>query len=111
MNHEKLVCNRLLLSVAERLSKLMARWPVGYGYLADQLRRAMASSILTLAEGNGKRGNSRDRRRFFQMSMGSVAEVAACLDLASVFSLISAMEQEELKKMLKASYFRIRKLP
>ena len=79
--------------------------------MADQLRRAVASAVLTLAEGNGKRGNPRERGRFFQMSLGSIAEVSAGLDLASVFGLVSAAEQEELKKALRASYCRIRKLP
>ena len=111
MNHEKLVCYHTLVKVADRLAKIMASWPKGYGYLEDQLRRAMASAILTLAEGNGKWGSSKEMRRFFQISMGSIAEVAACLDLAGVFSLISATEQEELKEQLKASYCRIRKLP
>jgi len=43
--------------------------------------------------------------------MGSIAEVSACLDLASVFRLISAREQEEKKEQLRASYCMIRKLP
>ena len=111
MNHEKLICYRQLVSVAKRVSKIVAGWPRGYGYLADQICRATASAVLTLAEGNGKRGNPRERRRFFQMSMGSISEVAACLDLATVFSLMLAAEQQELKEMLRESYCRIRKLP
>jgi four helix bundle protein len=111
MGHEKLDCYRLLVEVAERIAKLVAGWPRGFGYLADQVQRAIVSAVLTLAEGNGKRGNPRERRRFFQMSMGSIAEVAAALDLISVFSLISETEGKELKSKLRSSYCMIRKLP
>ena len=38
-------------------------FPVGYGYLADQLRRAASSVVLNFSEGTGKR-TRRDRRRY-----------------------------------------------
>lgn len=111
MGHEKLDCYRDLIHVAKAVAELVASWPKGYGFLADQIRRAIASAILTLAEGNGKRGNPAERKRFFQMSLGSISETTACLDLASVFSLISNNKQLELKELLRSSYCRIRKLP
>ncbi len=43
--------------------------------------------------------------------MGSIAEVAAALDLASDFSLIPAKVQEENKAILRAAYNRIGRLP
>ena len=89
----------------------MNGWPRGSGYLIDQIRRAMSSAVLNLAEGNGKRGQPRERRRFFRISMGSIAEVAAALDLANAFSLIPARVQEENKAILRAAYNRIGKLP
>ena len=84
MNHEKLTAYQELLSVAEDAAKRVATWPRGYGFLRDHLMRALASALLTLAEGNGKRSSKAERRRFFEMSMGSVAESAACFDLAHV---------------------------
>ena len=71
----------------------------------------MASAVLTLAEGNGKRGSAAERRRFFEMSMGSIAEVSAGLDLAGVFGLIDQCTRERLKGELLHSYHRIRRLP
>ena len=111
MGHEKLDCYRLLLEVAKGLDRIMRGWPRGYGYVADQARRAMASAVLNLVEGNGKRRYGPERRRFFRISLGSISEVAACLDLASIYSLISAEGAAELKGKLEASYFMIRKLP
>jgi len=111
MNHEKLMVYRELLSVAEDLAKRVATWPRGYGYLRDQLMRALASALLTLAEGNGKRSSKRERRRFFEMSMGSVAESAACLDLAHAYGIMHRAEQESFKSRLRRVYVMIEALP
>lgn len=55
--------------------------PTGYGFLADQLRRASSSIPLTFAEGYGKNG-IREQRRFFAIARGSACEVAAIFDVA-----------------------------
>jgi four helix bundle protein len=110
MNHEKLDCYQQLISVATDLGRDMAGWPKGYGYLVDQLRRAISSAVLNLAEGNGKRGKV-ERRRFFNISVGSIAEVSACLDIAANFNLMSGDDLTKIKGILKKSYSQIRKLP
>lgn len=111
MNHEKLGCYQQLVCVAEDLATRVTKWPKGYGYLVDQLRRAMASAVLNLAEGNGKRSSGYERRRFFEISIGSIMEVGAALDLAQVFGLIEASELESIKSRLKLAYVQIRALP
>jgi four helix bundle protein len=111
VRHEKLECYRLLVEVAEETARRMTRWPRGHGYLADQLRRAMASAILNLAEGNGKRREGADRRRFFEISLGSISEAAAALDLAHAFRLIGKADQESLKSRLKLAAIKIEALP
>ena len=111
MNHEKLGCYIQLVKTAEEVARKVARWPRGYGYLADQLKRAMASAVLNLAEGNGKRSSAAERRRFFEISLGSIAEVAAALDLALVFGLMRAQEQEALKSRLRLAAVQIGALP
>ena len=50
-------------------------------YLKDQCVRAASSVVLNLAEGSGK-DSPADRRRFYQIAMGSTREVQAILDLA-----------------------------
>jgi len=111
MDHEKLMVYRGLMGVAEEVAKRVTRWPRGYGYLGDQLRRAVVSVVLTLAEGNAKRSSSAERRRFFEMSLGSIAEVGASLDLACVFGLIKRTEQESLKSRLRLASVQVRALP
>lgn len=51
-----------------------------YG-LISQLRKAAISIALNLAEGSD-RGSDREFNRFIQMSLGSVNEVVAALDIA-----------------------------
>jgi len=111
MNHEKLECYRELLSVAEEVARRVAKWPRGNGYLADQLSRAMTSAVLNLSEGNGKRRYRAERRRFFEISLGSIAEVAAALDLAQAFGLIREPEKETLKSRLRLAAVKIGALP
>ncbi|HPM41332.1 MAG TPA: four helix bundle protein [bacterium] len=88
MLHEKLGCYRQSVELAGDLSKEGAKWPKGYGYLLDQLRRAMASVVLNIAEGNARRSSS-ERRRFLEISRASAAEVGACIDLMAAFQLTS----------------------
>ena len=111
MNHEKLECYQQLLIAAEEVARKVARWPRGHGYLADQLSRAMASSVLNLAEGNGKRRYGPERRRFFEISLGSIAEVGACLDLARAFGLMHIQDGDALKSRLRLAAAKIGALP
>ncbi len=111
MNHEKLDCYQKLIFAAEEVAKRVAKWPRGYSYLADQLKRAMISAVLNLCEGNGKQSSQVERRRFFQISLGSISESLAALDLARIFGLISSRDQEVLKSVLKLAYLKINALP
>ena len=99
MLHEKLECYRQSVRLAEDLSKEVAKWPRGYGYLADQLRRAMASIVLNIAEGNAKVSHP-ERRRFFRIARASVAEVGACMDLMRAFGLLTPVEAAAFKSRL-----------
>lgn len=99
MLHEKLKAYTQSIQLAEELRKEAATWPRGMGYLSDQLKRAMASGVLNMAEGNGRR-NPAERRRFFEIARASVAECRACLDLARAFGLSSAGRVEGLKSEL-----------
>jgi four helix bundle protein len=60
--------------------EVMDRLPTGYGFLADQLRRAGASVVLNFAEGAGK-ATRRERQCYFRRSKASAYEVAAAIDV------------------------------
>lgn len=109
MNHERLHCYQGLIEIAPQLQKIAKRLPYGYGYLSDQLKRALSSSILNLAEGNAKYGD-KDRRRFFTTSKGSISEIAAILDVLVVFNLLSSVKANENKNKLRKYYAMISNL-
>lgn len=52
-------------------------------FLQDQLLRASASVVLNIAEGSGKR-TSAEQRRFYGISLGSLRECQAILDLEMI---------------------------
>ena len=53
----------------------------------DQLRRAAASVVLNISEGNARTG-PKERARFFAIARASAAESAACIDVALALRLI-----------------------
>ena len=75
----------LLRTLRPLLEKLEAIDPK----LADQLRRAAQSTTLNIAEGNRRGG--RGRRNRFRISLGSAAEVAACLDVANALGYVDEL--------------------
>jgi len=99
MLHEKLRCYQKAVGLAEELSKEGARWPKGLGYLRDQQRRAMASVVLNISEGNARK-TQKERRRFFEIARASASEVSSCVDLGQAFGLVPAMLAMSLKSRL-----------
>ena len=65
-----------------------------YFELASQTERAAISVILNIAEGSD-RGSDKDFNRFLDISLGSLNEVIAGLDIALELNLITAKEFEE----------------
>jgi four helix bundle protein len=59
--------------------------------LADQLRRAVYSVVLNIAEGSSRRG-SREYRKFLDTARGSLAEVETALGLAHQLRYLEGAE-------------------
>ena len=74
-------------------------WPKGNGYLADQLRRAIASVVLNISEGYG-RGTLQERRRFFDIATGSAFEVASIFDIAIAQNFESFKRGQSIKSKM-----------
>jgi four helix bundle protein len=71
-------------------------------YLKSQLLRASSSCVLNLAEGSAK-SSPADRRRFYEIALGSHRECRAVLDLADKIPAASA----EIADHLGASLYRL----
>ena len=68
--------------------------------VSDQLDRASLSSLLNIAEGNGRRRQRQTRAKFFDDARGSVTECAACLDALVAKRICTTEELQEGKEML-----------
>ena len=89
MNHTKTLTYKRSMELAKLSAQTTAQLPHGYGFLADQLRRASSSIVLNFAEGNAK-ASTRERRRFFRIAKGSVLETAAVFDVAVEFGVVES---------------------
>jgi len=97
------------LGFAKKLPSLLTRLPKGNGYLEDQIKRALSSAILNLSEGNG-RYSTKERNRFFDISLASIAEVASVIDIFMVYGYISRIAQIEHKNHLRRVYWLLKRL-
>jgi four helix bundle protein len=59
--------------------------------LARQLRRALGSVALNIAEGSGSRAGTRRER--YQNALGSARETRACLDVASSLGYVAGLDE------------------
>jgi four helix bundle protein len=87
MQHENTRIYQRALELVTLARQVESHLPAGCGFLADQLRRAACSVVLTFAEGYDK-GSLAEQRRFFRMAQASSREVAAVLDVARCLGVI-----------------------
>jgi len=88
MNYRNTKIYQRSLELVRTSQSVIENLPSGYGFLADQLKRASASVVLNFAEGAGKPSPA-DRRRFFGIARGSAYEVAAAIDVGAELGVIS----------------------
>lgn len=81
-NHEKLAAYQAALDFAAWAAEVIERLPAKLS-VRDQLDRAATSAVLNIAEGNAK-FSLRDRRRYFEIAIGSALECSACLDILTM---------------------------
>ena len=67
------------------------------------MKRALSSAILNLSEGNSRR-SPKEKSRFFDISLASIAETASVIDILSAYGYISANLEESIKSGLRQSY-------
>lgn len=100
-DHEKLEAYKVALDFTAWVGKAVEHLPSKYS-VRDQIDRASTSHVLNIAEGNGK-FSLRDRRRFFDIALGSGFECAACIDIMVVRNLLEASQAQTGKQKLKHS--------
>jgi four helix bundle protein len=88
MNYRNTRIYQRSLELVRASHDILENLPAGYGFLADQLRRASASVVLNFAEGAGK-SSLAEQRRFFNIARGSAYEVAAAIDVGAELGVIT----------------------
>lgn len=97
-DHEKLKVYQEAIRFVAWVDPILERLP-GKLSAKDQLDRAATSTVLNLAEGNGKRSHP-DRCRYFDTARGSAVECAACLDVLRAKQRLTEAEVSEGKAIL-----------
>ncbi len=85
------------LSVISRLKPVIGVIERRDSDLARQLRRALASIALNIAEGSYARG--RNRNALYQVALGSAKESKACLDVAMALGYVESIEEQVLSEL------------
>src|SRR6266481_9851815 len=97
--HERLqawrLCHELVLAVYDATTSFPKHELYG---LTSQARRAAFSAAVNIAEGSAKRGSA-EFRRFIDISVGSLAELAYILRLVRDLKLLSAEEWSQLERL------------
>jgi len=99
LNHERLKSYEYTREIAKKMPVLLARLPLGSAYLADQFKRALSSILLNQAEANGRR-SYKERRRFFDIAIGSATESSAIFDIIFDYGYINEELYRDIKDKL-----------
>jgi four helix bundle protein len=92
--HERLDAFQVARQALARGERIARGLPRGYGSLKDQLRRALLSAYLGVAEAANRTG--KDRLARFRCARAEAAEAAAALDAALLLELAPKAEVREM---------------
>lgn len=91
-DHQRLDAYAVALQALVEGDQLARQLPRGYAKLADQLRRALLSAHLGVAEAASRTGA--DRRARFRCARGEASEAAAALEAVLALQLAPAVRVE-----------------
>ena len=96
LNHQKLDVYKFSKQFVLECYKLTKNFPVEEKFgMTSQIRRAALSAHLNIAEGASRKSEV-ERKRFYEVSRGSVIEVDAALDVAKELDYLANSKLEAL---------------
>ncbi len=99
-NFEKLRIYKQSLKLVNLIYKVTKKFPKSEYYaLTDQLKRAVISIPLNIAEGQGRKSD-KERRQFLTISRGSLYETLAIIDIADQQEYISSKTRENIREKI-----------
>lgn len=106
-SYEKLDVAKLSRSLIKNIYLLTEEFPDKEKFgLTNQIRRAIVSVLLNIAEGSCKE-SKKDFNRFVRISIGSLIEVDCGLKIAIDLNYIKQKDYTELEPIIKELYFKL----
>jgi four helix bundle protein len=97
--HRRLVAWECCMELTREVYSATGRFPAQERYgLASQLRRAAVSTAANIAEGYARYGRQ-ELAHALSVSLGSLAEVDALLEIASQLGYLSSVEHQRLSAL------------
>ena len=106
--HDQLDAYTVAREALVRGDVLARQLPRGFANLGDQLRRALLSALLGVAEAASRSGA--DRLARFRCARGEASEAAAALDAAMALSLVARHDAEPVVALLGRLYAMLTRL-
>lgn len=104
LNHYKLDVYKSARELRFECYKILNKLPVEEKFnLTDQIRRASTSVVLNITEGCSRKSEN-ERKRYFEISRGSVIELDSCFDIIFESKYLSLMELENAGTKLKTTF-------
>lgn len=84
--------------------KILNRLPAEERFnLTDQIRRASTSVVLNITEGCSRKSEI-ERKRYFEISRGSVIELDSCFDIIIECDYLQKQDLEKIGKLIKTTF-------
>ena len=105
--YEKLDVAKLAKKLIVEIYKLTEQFPDKEKFgLTNQLRRAIVSVLLNIAEGSNRNTN-KDFNQFVRISLGSLVEVDCGLKIGIDLNYLNNDSYQELEPIIKELYFKL----
>lgn len=110
LNHQNLEVFQAAKDFSYECYKLSKHLPTEEKFnMVQQIRRAALSVVLNIAEGSSRKSEI-ERKRFFEVSRGSLIEIDAAFDVANKLGYLANYDCTALEKLMTRTFSMLSKL-
>jgi four helix bundle protein len=104
LNHYSLDVYKSAKELRIECYKILPKLPDSERFnLTDQIRRASTSVVLNITEGCSRKSEI-ERKRYFEISRGSVIELDSCFDIIIECNYIKKEDLDKIGKLIKTTF-------